>query len=174
MTIALEFERILQKVFIKKKHVISNLEKKGEYDSPIIILRFRGNLLIKINKNKILNPKINLKINKNSATHISLWNLYFQFHSPFFYYFEKFNYYLFSPFDSENFLQWEGLVHFNRDLVKNVFVGKDKEFVYVNKKYFRNYYNYVWNRFYFKETHKDFYLKKQNRYEDNKKRGLVN
>ena len=113
----------------------------------------------------MINPDANLKIGKNFGTHISLWNLFFKFHSPFFYYFKNFEFYLFSPFQSKNFLEWEGVVHFNKDVLKNVVCGKKSDFVYVNRKLFRKYYDNIWKRFYFDERMEDYFVKKQIKFE---------
>lgn len=90
VSIALEFERLLNHLFVKRSKVARKFEENGEFHCPIIYHNYRGHLLMTLRKSKQINPSLKLL---NGKKFIKLYNLYYDHHSPLFFYFPIFNYY---------------------------------------------------------------------------------
>lgn len=144
MSLALEIERRLQNLYISNYRLRRQLERQGEITCPTIYIKFRGNILFRVRRGKQLNPNIDLSEKTKSTT---LYELFFDYESPFFYFFPTFNNFYFMPYPGPSMDKWNGLITFNTQEIKPKRI-RGERLVYTDSFEQKKMYSTIWARYY--------------------------
>ena len=123
------------------KDIIEEIEKKGKYNPPKILIRFHGYLGFEIRE-----KPLSLKNYKNTD-YISLFDLYFDYYSPIFLKKDQYCQYLVGKDEPQLF----GWVHFNKRICKPVYLQKNQKYAYFFSKRtddWEYYYRNIWENYY--------------------------
>ena len=85
ITLSLEAERCLHNIYVSKEHLLEELNTKGYFECPGVFFRFYGFIFFKLRP-----KKLNLE-NYKGEKWISLFDLYFKYYSPAYYYADYFD-----------------------------------------------------------------------------------
>lgn len=155
ITLSLECERTLQNIYIDVQTLKNILKKKGHYEPPAVIIKYYGSILFKLRANMPMKTGWIEDYEKNNRKYVSLYDLYFDYHSnlpyihPLFYDFFVQTHYKIIDTMQNTIPEYGGEVHQNhRELESKYLVGDEKVVIVDPEPNTEKNYDYIWNRAY--------------------------